>query len=114
MARFWSRASARTCCQRPNVEALTAEHCGSAEGTGNRHIDPFCYLSPGQASITKVQDLLGGGGMSGRTARTRGDAGALELLADSAEVDPQLGPDLAQGPALGDRSAALLTSTAPP
>jgi hypothetical protein len=34
----------------------------AAPGTGNRHIDLFCHLIPGQASITKLQDLLCGGG----------------------------------------------------
>ena len=38
--------------------------------------------------------------MSGRTAATHGDAGTLELLADRAPVNAQLGTDLAQGPAL--------------
>ena len=41
----------------------------AAPGTGNRHIDLFCYLIPGQALVTKLHDLLRGGGMSGRTAR---------------------------------------------
>ena len=73
----------------------------AAPGTGNRHIDLFCYLSPGQALVTQLQDLLCGGGMSGRTAATHGDAGPLELLADRAPMNAQLGTDLAQGPTLG-------------
>ncbi len=56
----------------------------AAPGTGNRHIDLLCYLRPGQALVTKLQDLLCGGGMSGRTAATHGDAGAAKLLADRA------------------------------
>ena len=47
----------------------------AAPGTGNSHIDLFCHLSPGQALVTQLQDLLCGGGMSGRTAATHGDAG---------------------------------------
>ena len=39
--------------------------------------------------------------MSRRTAATHGDAGTLELLADRAPMNAQLGTDLAQGPALG-------------
>ena len=41
----------------------------AAPGTGNRHIDLFCHLIPGQALVTQLQDLLRGGGMSGRTPR---------------------------------------------
>jgi hypothetical protein len=40
----------------------------AAPGTGNRHIDLFCHRIPGQASVTKLQDLLCGGRVSGRTA----------------------------------------------
>ena len=54
----------------------------AAPGTGNRHIDLLCHLIPGQALVTKLQDLLCGGGMSGRTAATHGDAGPTKLLAD--------------------------------
>ena len=32
----------------------------AAPGTGNRHIDLFCYLRPGQALVTQLQDLLCG------------------------------------------------------
>ena len=39
----------------------------AAPGTGNRHIDLFCHLTPGQALVTQVHDLIGGGGMCGRT-----------------------------------------------
>jgi hypothetical protein len=38
--------------------------------------------------------------MCGRTAGTDGDADLLELLADRAPVNAQLGTDLAPGPAL--------------
>jgi hypothetical protein len=38
--------------------------------------------------------------MSGRTARPHGDAGTVELFADRAPVNAQLGTDPAQGPAL--------------
>jgi hypothetical protein len=73
----------------------------AAPGTGDSHIDPFCHLIPGQTLITEVQDLLGGGGMSGRRARTHGDAYLLELLADRAPMNAQLVTDLAQRPAPG-------------
>jgi hypothetical protein len=39
--------------------------------------------------------------MSGRSARTHGDASLLELFADGAPMNAQLGADLAQGPTLG-------------
>jgi hypothetical protein len=39
--------------------------------------------------------------MSRRRAPTHGDAGTLELLADRAPMNAQLGTDLAQRPALG-------------
>jgi hypothetical protein len=73
----------------------------AAPGTRSGHADLFCHLTPGQALIMKLQDLLCGGGMSGRGAATHGDAGALELFADRAPMNAQLGADLAQGPALG-------------
>jgi hypothetical protein len=73
----------------------------AAPDTGNSHIDLFSYLIPGQALVPQVQDLLRGGGMSGRTAASHGDAGPLELLADRAPMNAQLGTDLAQSPALG-------------
>ena len=64
----------------------------AAPRTGNRHIDLFCYLIPGQALVTQLQDLLGGGGMSGRTAATHGDAGATKLLAHRRPVTPSSAP----------------------
>ncbi len=70
-------------------------------GTGNSHIDLLCYLWPGQALITKLKDLLRGCRMSRSTAATQSDAGTLELLADRAPVNAQLGTDLAQAPTLG-------------
>jgi hypothetical protein len=39
--------------------------------------------------------------MRPRTARTHGDAGTSELLADRAQMNAQFGADLAQGPTLG-------------
>ena len=42
------------------------------------------------------------------TARTPDDAGSLELLADRVRMNARLGTDLAQGPALGERSAARI------
>ena len=39
--------------------------------------------------------------MSGRSAATHRDAGAMKLLADRGPVDAQLCADLAQGPTLG-------------
>jgi hypothetical protein len=49
----------------------------------------------------QLKDLLGGGWMSGRTARTPGDAGTLEPLAERAPKNAQLGSDLAQRPTPG-------------
>jgi hypothetical protein len=72
----------------------------AAPGTGNRHVDLFRHVIPGQALVTQLQDLLGGGGMSGRSAATP-DAGLLKLLADRAPMKAQLGTDLAQGSTLG-------------
>jgi len=51
-------------------------------GAGDRHIDLLCYLTPGQAFVTEVQDLCCTGGMSGRTAATHCDASFLQLLTD--------------------------------
>jgi hypothetical protein len=67
----------------------------AAPGTGNSHIDLLCYLWPGQALITQLEDLLRGSWMSVRTAATHGDASLLELLADRAPMNAQLGTDLA-------------------
>ena len=58
------------------------------------------YLISDQALIAQLNDLLCGGGMGRRSARTHGDAGTLELLGDGAPMNAQLGTDLAQGPAL--------------
>jgi hypothetical protein len=73
----------------------------AAPGTGTSHIDLFCYLIPGHALVTQSHDLIGGSGMSGRTARPHGDAGTVKLLADHTPMNPKLGPDLAHGPTLG-------------
>jgi hypothetical protein len=73
----------------------------AAPCTGDRHIDLFGHLSPGQASVAQLQDLLCGGGMTWRTAATHGDAGAAKLIADRGLRKAQLGSDLVQGPALG-------------
>ena len=73
----------------------------AAPCTRDSHIDLFCHLIPCEALITKLQDLLCGGGMCRRAATTHGDAGPLKLLADRAPRNAQLGTDLAQGPALG-------------
>jgi hypothetical protein len=64
-------------------------------------IDLLCYLWPGQALVTQLKDLLGGGMMSRSAAATQRDAGPLELLADGGPMHAQLGTDLAQGPTLG-------------
>jgi hypothetical protein len=73
----------------------------AAPGTRNRHMDLLCYLWPGQALVTKLQDLLCRSGVSLRTTATHSDASPLELLADSAPMNAQLGTDLAQGSTLG-------------
>jgi hypothetical protein len=59
--------------------------------------------------IAKLQDLLRGHRMSGRTAATHSDAGTLELLADRAPMNAQLGTDLAQGPTLSIQVGRTLT-----
>jgi hypothetical protein len=74
---------------------------GAAPGTGNCHIDLFGHLLPGQALVTKLQDLLCGGGMSGRTGATHSDAGTAKLMAHGSPGNTQLGTDLAQAPTLG-------------
>jgi hypothetical protein len=73
----------------------------AAPGAGNRHIDLFCHLRPGQALVTQLQNLLRGSRMSGSTAATHGDAVTPELLANRAPMNAQLGTDLTQGPSLG-------------
>jgi hypothetical protein len=60
--RFSSRASARTCCQRPKRgDSGGRGPPVAAPGTGNRHVDLRCFLWPGQALVTEFQDLLCGG-----------------------------------------------------
>jgi hypothetical protein len=44
-------------------------------GTRSGHADLFCHLSPGQASVPELRDLLCGCGMCGRTGATHSDAG---------------------------------------
>jgi hypothetical protein len=77
-------------------------------GTGNRHIDLLCYLWPGQALVPELQDLLCRSGVSLRTTGTHSDASPLELLADSAPMNAQLGIDLAEGPTLGVQVGCML------
>jgi hypothetical protein len=79
----------------------------AAPSPGNRHIDLFCDLIPGQALVTQLQDLLCGGGMRW-SAATHGDAGLVELLAHRGPMNAQLGTDLAQGPTLGVRVGCTL------
>jgi hypothetical protein len=79
-----------------------------APGTGNGHIDLFCHLIPGHALVTQLHDPLSGGGTSGWADRTHGDAGTLELLADCAPMNAQLGSNLAEGPTLGVQVARML------
>jgi hypothetical protein len=86
----------------------------AAPGTGNRHVDLFRHLVPGQALVAQLQDLLCGGGMSGRATATHGDAGRAKLMAHRGRRDVQLRTDLAQGPTLGVQVGCTLTSTAPP
>ena len=44
----------------------------------------------------------------GGPARTPSEAGTLKLLADRAQINAQLGTDLAQGPALGVQVSCTL------
>jgi hypothetical protein len=49
----------------PAAQALGLWRSGSpvaAPGTGNRHINLFGHLGPGQSLIAQLEDLLGGGG----------------------------------------------------
>jgi hypothetical protein len=69
-------------------------------GLIGRHVDLLGHLIPGQVLVAQLQDLLCRTGMS-RGAATHGDAGPLEMLADRAPMNAQLGTDLAQGPTLG-------------
>jgi hypothetical protein len=80
----------------------------AAPGTGNRHIDLLGHLIPVQALVTQLKDPLCGGGVSQRAAATHGDASPLELLADRAPMNAQLGTDLAQGPTLGVQVGSTL------
>ena len=52
--------------------------------------------------------------MSGTAAATHGDAGTAKLMAHGGPGNAQLGTDLAQTPTRAYKSAARLTSTAPP
>jgi hypothetical protein len=80
----------------------------AAPRTGNGHGDLLCYLWPGQALVTKLQDVLCGGWMSRRSAATHGDAGTAKLLAHRGRRDAQLGTDLAQGPTLAVQVGCIL------
>jgi hypothetical protein len=57
--------------------------------------------------VTELQDLLCGGRLRRSTA-THCDAGPLELVADRAPMNAQLGTDLPQGPALGVQVSCTL------
>jgi len=72
----------------------------TAPGTGDRHADLFCHLTPGQASITELRDLLCGGRESGRTTATHRDTGRAKLIAHRGRRDAQLRTDLPQVPTL--------------
>jgi hypothetical protein len=67
----------------------------AAPGTGNRHTDLFCNLVPGQALVAQLQNLLGGDGVSRRSAVTHGDAGTAKLMAYGGPGNAQLCTDLA-------------------
>lgn len=79
----------------------------AAPGTRNRHIDLFRHVSPGQALVTQLHDLLSASGMSRRSAATHGDADPLELFTDRAPINAQLGTDLAR-PTLGIQVGSTL------
>jgi hypothetical protein len=87
----------------PTAQAWGPRRSGppvAAPGTRNRHIDLLCYLWPGQALVTQLQDLLCRGRVSRSPAATHGDAGTAKLMAHRGRRDVQLRTDLAQGPAL--------------
>jgi|SRR5215211_5536329 len=87
----------------PTAQARTLWRPGSpvtAPSTGNRHINLFGHLIPGQALVAQLQDLLCGSGMS-RSAATHGHASPTKLVAHCGRGNALLGTDLAQGPAAG-------------
>jgi hypothetical protein len=73
----------------------------AAPGTGNRHIDLLGHLIPGQALVTQLQDLLGGGWICGWTGATDSDPGTAKPQAHRGRDEAQLCTDLTKGPALG-------------
>ena len=78
-----------------------------APGTGNRHINLFGHLIPGQALVPKLQDLLCASRMR-RSATTHRDAGLVKPFTDGGPMNAQLGTDLTQGPALGVQVGCML------
>jgi len=73
----------------------------AAPCAGDRHVGPLGHLTPGEALITKLNDLIGGGGMSGRACLTHCDSSPMQLITDRGLRDAHLGTDLAQSPTLG-------------
>jgi hypothetical protein len=59
------------------------------------------YLISDQALIAQLNDLVCGGGMGRRSARTHGDASTAKLMPHGSPGNAQLGADLAQGQAVG-------------
>jgi hypothetical protein len=79
----------------------------AAPGTRNGQIDLFCHLTPGQASVTQLHDLLCRRRVR-RSAATHSNPGAAELVADRGHREAQLGGDLAQTPTLGIQLGCML------
>jgi hypothetical protein len=102
MARYWS-----TELWRPGFPV-------AAPGTGNSHIDLFCYLIPGQALITELQDPLCGSGMSRRAAATHSDPSPTELIAQAVQGTPSSAPIWRRVRPWAYKSAARFAFTASP
>jgi len=87
----------------------------AAPGTKNRHVDLFRHFIPGQALITKLHDLLCGGGVSRMAAATHDDAGLAKLMTHRAvQGAPSSAPIWRSVEPLAYMLAARLMSTAPP
>jgi hypothetical protein len=72
----------------------------TAPRAGNRHPYLLCHLIPSEALITQLRDLLCGSWV-GRRAATQSGAGMVKLLTDRCPMNPKLGTDLTQRPAVG-------------
>jgi hypothetical protein len=87
----------------PSAQPLWLRRLGppiAAPRPRNSHIDLFRHLSPCQALVPQLHDLLRRGWVS-RSAATHDDASATKLVVHCGPSNAQLRADLAQAPALG-------------